>query len=62
MSPVAGSDYWQNVFYMVSGKHVITNNTTMVNQKSPDLVVRGKTTELGGRVVAMIVNDRGVLP
>jgi len=56
------SDYWQSIFYMVSGKHVITNHTTMIQPNSPDLVVRGKTTELGDRVVAMIVNGSEILP
>ena len=46
--------YWQNVFYLVANKNVITNHKTVLNEASPDIYVHGRGTELGMRVVAML--------
>jgi hypothetical protein len=46
--------YWQNVFYLVANKNVITNHKTVLNESSPDIYVNGRGTEIGSRVVAML--------
>ncbi|MEW9573164.1 hypothetical protein ABQJ54_15510 [Rhodanobacter sp. Si-c] len=46
--------YWQNVFYLVASKNVITNHKTLLNEASPDIYVNGRGTEIGSRVIAML--------
>ena len=46
--------YWQNIFYLVASKNVITNHKTVLNEASPDVYVNGRGTEIGSRVVAML--------
>lgn len=52
--------YWQNVFYLVANKNVITNHKTVLSNEFPEIYVNGKGTAIGGRVVAMLENhDEG---
>ena len=53
--------YWQNVFYLVANKNVITNHKTVLNETSPDVYVNGRGTEIGRRVVAMLENPDEVI-
>lgn len=46
--------YWQNVFYLVASKNVITNHKTLLNETFPDIYVSGRGTEIGSRVIAML--------
>lgn len=56
LSSVFGGDpnYWLNIFNLVSGKGLIVNHTTPIEPSSPDIIVHGKATEFGKKVMSML--------
>lgn len=48
-------DYWLNIFNIVQSKHLIVNHTATIDPKSPDIIVQGKSTDFGKKVISMIM-------
>ncbi|WP_299775527.1 hypothetical protein [uncultured Pseudoteredinibacter sp.] len=50
------AEYWQSVFWLVSGHHVVTNHTSPVKAAMPvEKTVSGRATRLGLKLLNMVV-------
>jgi len=57
------TEYWQNIFWGTSGRHVVTNHTTTVDKNRYDSrTVCGNVTRLGLKLLSLIEGEHHATP